>query len=284
MEYGIEQTQAQLGMIVFGLFFTLYLLEIISGRTQRFKRPWRDALFSLVGIIGQPIVSGTLLGGAAGYLLIQYFPESSLSLIDTPFWLAFICLFVIKEFLHYWIHRKAHEWRWLWKLHRTHHSGLDMSVGLMYRYNIFWMFLLPQPWMGAFSLYTGVYEAYALAVLASYLCNVLTHWSFRWDLYLRQALPQTEPLWRLLEKVITLPDAHHAHHAYGRNAHPNGNYAVTLFIFDHWFGTAKTPRQKQSNVGLPISPRLHWAEELFWPLIKKPLLPKPAAASAPRAG
>ncbi|WP_101760010.1 sterol desaturase family protein [Oceanicoccus sp. KOV_DT_Chl] len=274
MEYDVERVQSQLGIVVFSVFFIIYFFELISGRMRRFKRPLRDAAFSLAGLIGQPIVSGALLGGAAGYLLIQLFPESSLSLIDSPIWLAYLCLFFTKEFLHYWIHRKAHEWRWMWKLHRTHHSGLDMSVGLMYRYNIFWMFLLPQPWMGAFSMYTGIYEAYALAVLTSYLCNVLTHTSFRWDIYLREMFPRTEPVWLVLEKVITLPDAHHAHHAYGSGAHPNGNYAVTLFFIDHLFETAKHPHQRQQNVGLPISPRLHWAEELLWPMIKKPLLPK----------
>ena len=274
MEYNVDKVQAQLGAVVFSVFFIVYFFELISGRMKRFKRPLRDAAFSLVGLIGQPIVSGALLGGAAGYLLIQLFPAASLGLIDTPIWVAYLFLFIIKEFLHYWIHRMAHEWRWLWKLHRTHHSGLDMSVGLMYRYNIFWMFLLPQPWLGAFSMYTGIYEAYALAVLTSYLCNVFTHTSFRWDIYLREKFPRTEPLWLALEKVITLPDAHHAHHAYGRGAHANGNYAVTLFVFDHLFGTAKNPHQRQVNVGLPISPRLHWAEELMWPIIKKPLLAK----------
>lgn len=74
---------------------------------------------------------------------------------------------------------------------------------------------------------------------------------------------------------MTLPDTHHVHHAYGKSAHPNGNYAVTIFLFDVLFGTAKFPRQEQATFGLPVAHRLHWAEELFWPLVKKPLLPRP---------
>ncbi|CAH0992476.1 hypothetical protein SIN8267_02602 [Sinobacterium norvegicum] len=279
MENNVADVQAQLGTVVFSVFFIIYALEFFGGRIKTFKRPGRDALFSVAGLIGQPIVSGSILGGVIGYGFATLLPSKSMSLADTPVWLAFLCLFVTKEFLHYWIHRAAHEWRWLWKLHRTHHSGQDMSVGLMYRYNFFWMFLLPQPWLGAFSMYTGLYEGYALAVLASYLTNVLTHTSYRWDLYLRAKLPFTEPAWQVLERYITLPDTHHAHHAYGKGAHPNGNYAVTLFVFDRWFGTAKIPNRRQQQFGLPISPRLHWAEELFWPLVKKPLLPKPAKAN-----
>ena len=84
-------------------------------------------------------------------------------------------------------------------------------------------------------------------------------------------------MWRVLEYVVTLPDAHHAHHAYGKGAHPNGNYAITIFAFDHLFGTAKIVNQRQTQYGLPIAKRLHWGEELFWPLVRKPLLPKPAS-------
>ena len=99
----------------------------------------------------------------------------------------------------------------------------------------------------------------------------------------RKKMPWSEPLWWLVERVITIlhtHHSHHAHHAYGKAAHPNGNYAVTLFIYDIIFGTAKIPNRKQENYGLPISPRLHWAEELMWPLIKKPLLPKTASTTA----
>ena len=118
------------------------------------------------------------------------------------------------------------------------------------------------------------------AGLTTYLVNVLTHVSFRWDLALRQRFPRTEPMWRVLEKIITLPDAHQAHHAWGSDqAHPNGNYAVTIFFYDVLFGTAKLPRQRQEKFGLPISPRLHWAEELLWPIVRKPLLPKADAST-----
>ena len=183
--------------------------------------------------------------------------------------------------LHYWIHRYAHEWRWLWKIHRTHHSAQQLNVGVVYRYNIFWVMLLPQSWVGAFAFYLGLGEAYAAAVMVTFLTNVLTHTNYRWDLWLRQRMPWSEPLWWLIERVITLPDTHHAHHAYGKGAHPNGNYAVTLFIYDVVFGTAKIPNRKQENFGLPISPRLHWAEELLWPLVRKPLLPRTVKAETP---
>ncbi|ROS05469.1 sterol desaturase/sphingolipid hydroxylase (fatty acid hydroxylase superfamily) [Sinobacterium caligoides] len=263
-----------LGVTVLTTFVLIYSAELFSGHIRRAQRPLRDAVFSLFGLIGQPMVSGVIVGGIAGHLAAQWFPSHSNSLQGISFWLLCPLLFVGMELAHYTIHRYAHEWRWLWKIHRTHHSGLDMNSGLLYRYNLFWIFLLPQPWVGAFASYSGCYESFAIAVFITYIINVLTHTAFRWDLYLRTKAPWSEPLWWVLERTITLPDTHHAHHSYGRNAHPNGNYAVSLFLFDVVFGTAKIPNTRQKLFGLPIARRLHWAEEIFWPVVRKPLLPK----------
>lgn len=268
------------GIIVISSFLIFYILELIGGKIQASPRPLRDAGFTLVGLFSQSVLTGALVGTFMAYLLIALWPAHANSYTAISFWIAAPALFFINEFMHYWLHRAAHEWRWLWKIHRTHHSAEHLNTGVLYRYNVFWVLILPHTWTGAAAVYFGLGAPFVAAVLATYLINVLTHTSYRWDLWLRKKFSWSEPLWKVVEQVITLPDAHHAHHAYGKTAHPNGNYAVSLFIFDTIFGTAKTPNTTQSQFGLPISPRLHWAEELFWPLVKKPLLPKPDKQTA----
>ncbi|NRB38235.1 MAG: sterol desaturase family protein [Pseudomonadales bacterium] len=270
----LSYEQQMLGTVVFIVFVSAFLVELFSGRIHKGDRPWRDGVFTLTGLMAHVLLSGPVVGTLSGLAAVMLFPSSSGALIAVNFWLAFVFLFVAQEFCHYWIHRYAHTWRWLWKLHRTHHTAENLNVGVLYRYNVFWVLLLPQTWFGGFAIYLGLGKPYVAAVLITYFVNVLTHTAFRWDLWLREKMPFSEPFWRVLERVITLPDTHHAHHAYGKGAHPNGNYAITLFIFDTWFGTAKVPNQKQHKFGLPIAKRLHWAEELFWPIIKKPLGPK----------
>jgi len=260
--------------IIFVAFFLAYSLELISGKVRASKRPLRDALFCLAAMLTQPFFSGIVVAFAGAAVMGWLFPAHRGDFAELPFWPSFLVIFFLNEFSHYWAHRAAHEWRWLWKLHRTHHSGMDMNASLIFRYNIFWPLIVPQTWLGTAFLYLGQGEAFLLAAACTYLVNVLTHISFRWDLYLLARVPFLERFWPLIENTITLPDTHQAHHAYGREAHPNGNYAVTLFFFDRWFGTAKIPRARQQRFGLPISPRLHWAEELFWPLVRKPLKPK----------
>lgn len=273
--------QTFLGIFVFVSFLLAFGIEWFSGRIKRGPRPGRDLLFTLTGLMSQGIISGAMIGTLAGYIVVQFWGgDMAGSLSHIAFWKAFLVIFITEELLHYWIHRYAHEWRWLWKIHRTHHSAQQLNVGVVYRYNIFWVMMLPQSWIGAFAVYLGQTEAFAAAILTTFITNLLTHSNFRWDLWLRRKMPWTESLWWVLERVITLPDTHHAHHAYGKNSHPNGNYAVTLFLFDRLFGTAKIPNSEQEKYGLPISPRLHWAEELMWPLVRKPLLPKAASKPA----
>ncbi len=269
-----------MGIFIISSFSLAYLAELAAGRITNAKRPLRDALFSLSAMLSQPILTGVVVAFVASNLMVLALPTYANRFAELPFLPCFLGLFFINEMLHYWVHRAAHEYRWLWKLHRTHHSGMDMNAGLMFRYNLFWPLIVPQTWMGSVAMYLGQTDAFLLAAMITYGVNVLTHVSFRWDLWLRKKIPGLKPLWWLIERSITLPDTHQAHHAYGKGAHPNGNYAVTLFIFDVLFGTAKIPRQRQQNFGLPISPRLHWAEELLWPIIKKPLLPKAAAQTS----
>lgn len=266
-------------LIFLGIMISAFALamfaELIAGRIQSAQRTRRDLLFNVASFFTQPVMTGVITASAGAFVMQILFPAHAGAFEHLAFWLVFPFVFLANEFAHYWVHRMAHEWRWMWKLHRTHHSGMDMNATLIYRYNLFWPLIVPQTWIGAIVMYFGQIEAFLAAAVITYLVNVGTHLSFRWDLVLREKYPAFEPVWRVLERVITMPDAHQAHHAYGaEQAHPNGNYATTLFFFDTLFGTAKLPHKRQQHFGLPNSARLPWAEELLWPIVRQPLLPK----------
>ena len=203
---------------------------------------------------------------AVGFLLSRFFPGSAGRFAGTSFLMVFPVWFVTEEICHYWLHRWSHEWRWLWKLHRTHHSAPRLNVGVIFRYNLFWTLLLPQSWFGAAALYLGLTKVFIVSTLITFVVNLLTHTSYRWDLALRR-IPAMNSVFNVLEKVITLPDTHHAHHGMGRHAHMRGNYAVTIFLFDIILGTARIPRTAQERFGLPG--RFDWKEELFWPVMRR---------------
>lgn len=259
--------------IVSSGFILVFLTELLSGKFKGVSRPWRDGGFMLAGLTAHAAMSTPLIGFLAGMLAIYLLPNQTGALADTNFWLAFGVIFFTQELMHYWLHRLTHEKEWLWKLHRTHHTAENMNTGVIWRYNVFWTLCLPQVWMLPFAIYLGLGLPCVLAGMVTFFGNMLTHTAFRWDLWLRKKMPWSEPAWKIIERVITLPDTHHAHHAWGPGSHLNGNYATTLFIFDTVFGTAKIPNREQKRIGLPKGRNINWAEELFWPVIRKPEAP-----------
>ncbi len=259
--------QHMIGVVVLAVFLGMLILEAIGGHHRSSADSWKARGFALAGIASHVLLAGPVVAVSLGVLLNQVFADTRGLFADASFWVAFPIVFLIQEFGHYWVHRWAHEKRWLWKLHRTHHSAEKLNALVLYRYNIFWTLLLPQVWMGALAVHLGMFEVFAACALIEFAVNALTHTPYRWDMALRK-LPGMNPVFNVLEKLVTLPDTHHAHHGLGRHAHARGNYAVSLFFLDVLYGTARIPRARQERFGLPG--KFDWKEELFWPLIRMP--------------
>jgi len=258
--------EKQMGLWILAIFLVMFLAELPGGFHTRGRQSIKDAAFWLTGLGFQTLITPPLIAIAAGFLLNRFFPGSTGRFRDASFWLVFPLWFTTEEFCHYWLHRWSHEWRWLWKLHRTHHSAERLNVGVIFRYNVFWTFLLPQSWFGAIAIHLGLIDVFIASTLITFTVNVLTHTSYRWDLMLRR-VPGMSAVFNVLEKIVTLPDTHHAHHGMGRNAYMRGNYAVTIFLFDTLLGTSRIPRAAQERFGLPG--RFDWKEELFWPVLRR---------------
>jgi sterol desaturase/sphingolipid hydroxylase (fatty acid hydroxylase superfamily) len=267
----VKDQIALLYPVILAVFGAGLLLELAGGRVARTRGTLKGGLFALCGIAAHAVVAAPVIALVLGLLFQHVFPGSAEALVGAPFWLAFPIYFVAEEFGHYWVHRWSHEKRWLWKLHRTHHSAEQLNTLVLYRYNIFWTLMLPQSWFGAAAVHLGLYEVFFASTLVTFTVNLLTHTAYRWDLALRR-LPGMEPVFRVLERWITLPDTHHAHHGLGRHAHVHGNYAVTIFAFDVLLGTARIPHARQERFGLPG--RFDWKEELLWPVFRSRSLPK----------
>lgn len=273
----MNEASSQLYTLLIAIFGASMLAEIIGGQHRLNRQTLKGSLFALAGIAAHSLVAAPIVAVVLGLVFNHVFPHSANRLVGAPFWLVFPLYFVVEEFCHYWLHRWSHEKRWLWKLHRTHHSASQLNSLVLYRYNIFWTALLPQAWFGAVALHLGLVDVFIAATLVTFTVNVLTHTSYRWDLALRR-IPIMNPVLNALEKVVTLPDTHHAHHGLGRHAHARGNYAVTIFLFDVLLGTAKIPRARQERFGLPAA--FDWREELFWPLVRKGIIRSPKKAVA----
>ena len=79
---------------------------------------------------------------------------------DIPFFYALIGYMLFDDLLHYWFHRKGHEWQWLWRFHKTHHTTPTMNVGVAFRQSLYWFILMPNLYFGALAVYVGLGEAF----------------------------------------------------------------------------------------------------------------------------
>ncbi|MBB3047365.1 sterol desaturase/sphingolipid hydroxylase (fatty acid hydroxylase superfamily) [Litorivivens lipolytica] len=251
---------------VAGLFVLGFVIELINSRKLPERPTARDYLLSIGGLTGQAI-SSRVVGALFGFLLVWMIPQHAGSLEDAPFWPAFLLLWVSEEFCFYWVHRFAHTNKHFWKLHRTHHSAKQLGMPVLFRYNIFWPMLQPQGWFAVIAIYLGLEHVYLPFIIMTFGIGLLTHVQWRWDLKLHQ-IPSLRPFMWVLERVITLPDTHHAHHGLGKNGRIKSNYATSLILWDVIFGTAYFPHGKQERFGL--GPRkLNTLEELAWPVFRE---------------
>jgi len=249
----------------------ILLAEIVCGRHRSVygRSDWVviGSLAVLNPLISRSI-AGLLIAAVAGLLL----PQHKGALASFALLPAYLLLFFVVEFAFYWVHRWAHEGQripwlgWLWKIHRTHHAGKYMNVLVTLRINLFWSFVVPTAWITGFAVYLGQGQAVALVVLTIYSWNLITHSNFRWDDPIR-AHPRIGRGFRALEHLVISPGMHHSHHGFGKDGGSYRNYAVTFAFLDWAFGTMHIPQGRPWRYGVP-GPQPHWAEEIFYPLVR----------------
>lgn len=202
-----------------------------------------------------------------------FFPDAKGVIADWPWWAMVGMLLVLDDLSQYWWHRLSHT-TFLWPLHRAHHSAQYMSIRVTFRNNFFYYLMMPGLWFAGALLYVGVGGiVYALYVVVKLAVILGAHCAWRWDQALYK-IPALRPLMWVLERTISTPATHWAHHAI-TNAdgvgHYKGNFGNLLFIWDLIFGSAHITRQYPEEVGLADDQRFgpeRWYHQMFYPLFQ----------------
>lgn len=251
---------------VFILIAILLPIEIFRGAYRKEKMSGNDWLINVLSFLTESLTR-PLFAFAIAYLLAQMIPSSKGALAELPFWPTLIAFFFLQDFIHYWYHRLAHEWPSLWNIHRVHHSANHMSILVNSRINFLWQLLMPVNYVSGLAIYLGLTEIFVVWWAFRAWLNFLTHTEIRWDLPLYN-IAALKPLVWAVEHLLTTPDAHHAHHAFGKNGMPMGNYAPVMIFWDFVFGTAKLPHRAQEHIGIQDDPNYPWYQQLFWPVFR----------------
>ncbi|MEM1434364.1 MAG: sterol desaturase family protein [Pseudomonadota bacterium] len=258
-------------LIVIGLIFLTFLgLEIVFTRFFRKRQQTRDdavveaSSTALLALVVQPLATAGGLG--LGALL---FPGSAGVIEDWPALAIFACFLLVDDLTQYGWHRLSHSVPWLYKLHRPHHNAPYLSIRVVYRNNFFYYLMMPGLWLSGVLIYLGGGWVYTIYIVIKMAVIFGAHSDVRWDepLYRIRALA---PLMWLLERTISTPATHSAHH--GKHAadgvtHYKGNYGNLLFFWDVLFGTAKITRRYPETYGVENLPDTSVGEQLFWPLV-----------------
>ncbi len=257
-------------VIVAGLFATIAFLEFLFGLYKSKNRFGRDWIIDLVSLAQLALIMKPAALFLSLALASWLWPAGRGVLDGLPFWLAFLIVFVPDDFLHYWYHRMAHQWDWMWPMHRTHHTAQQYQVTIAFRENWSWLFFMPGFWWMGLMIHLGLGDVVIVSTLVIGVHNVITHYGFTWDRKLYQKSIMRRVMW-VVERIFNTPSLHRGHHGLGENGVPFGNYGQTLFVWDQIFGTATYMEDRiPEQYGTIAEDESKWYQQLWWPFFRLP--------------
>jgi sterol desaturase/sphingolipid hydroxylase (fatty acid hydroxylase superfamily) len=269
----MNATQIQ-NILVLSMILGFAAMELISRRYQNtVTATANDTKLELFMFLSLVAITQPLAMLTTAKLGAWLAPDYKDVLTDWPWWAMVGILLLCDDLTQYWWHRLSHS-PLLWPLHRAHHSAAYMSIRITYRNNFFYYLMMPGLWFAGALLYLGVSGmVYALYVVVKLSVIMGAHCAWRWDepLYKIRAL---QPLMWVLERTISTPATHWAHHAITQKdgvGHYKGNFGNLLFIWDIIFGSAYITRKYPKQVGLKddqLFGQEHWYHQMFFPLLQ----------------
>lgn len=257
-------------MLAVATVFTAFALaELVRGHFFPAQATREDNRLDLAVTLIFPLISTGVLA-LSGALCAWLMPEQRAALAHWPWWQMLLVLLLADDLTQYLWHRLSHT-SVMWPLHRAHHSAAYMSVRVVYRNNAFYYALMPGIWLSGALLYLGFGWVYVVYSIVKLTVIIGAHSALRWDqwLYRQRALA---PLAWLLERTISTPATHFAHHALTQDdgiGHYRGNYGNLLFVWDMLFGTALITRRYPRAYGLEDD--LAHGPEPWWVQLSYPL-------------
>ena len=222
-------SEAAIRISVFaGLFIIMATLEVLAPRrkltapkSRRWFTNWTIVLID--SLLVRLIFKTAAVGGAI------WAAEEGIGLFNTieaPYWLAFAVSFLALDFAIWLSHLAAHKIPIFWKVHRMHHSDVDIDVSTAIRFHPIEI-VLSMVWKYAWVLALGA-PAAAVLVFEIVLNGgaMFNHSNTKLPLWLD----------RWMRLVIVTPDMHRVHHSIHRHEH-DSNYGFNLSIWDRIFRT-----------------------------------------------
>jgi lathosterol oxidase len=214
-------------MLMTAVFVPLERLAPRDASQRVFRPGWStDAIYVFVGHTAIQAVSALVV--IPGQLLRdRVLGAATLTLGRLPLWAQLPLVLVVADLAFYWIHRAAHRFPCLWRLHRLHHSSERLDWLASERLHLTEVIIVRSLVLVPLTVLGFSQTAVLAYVTFASFHAVFIHANFR-------------PSLRWLEPVLMTPRLHHLHHATDADA-IDKNFAVHLPLLDRLFGTLFAP-------------------------------------------
>jgi len=227
LEEGMALEVPFLLLYAFPLILFLICFEIGLSAFQKRELYHKQDLLASLGIGAGNLLLNVFFKVLILSLLIYFYNRAGWHI--PPVWWSYVLCFLLIDFCMYWAHRIAHERRFFWATHVTHHSSTKYNFSTSFR--VSWtqhlklLFFIPIPLLGL----------HPLVILITYQLSVL------YQFWIHTELIRKLPAW--VEYVWVTPSHHRVHH--GQNArYLDKNYGASLILWDRLFGTFQEEDEK----------------------------------------
>ena len=229
--------------LVFSTYLPILLTAgVVTWMEMRFphREAWRpdvpevrtDLAFMTVVQLALPPFAGFLFAYALiGPVRALDLPFAALWPHGWPLWAQAVAMVLAVDFLRYWLHRAAHHYRLLWRLHAVHHS-----VEHLYWLNTGRFHPIEKALQMMLDSVPFLLMAVDARVIALYYVAYSTNGFFQHcNIRLRYGV---------LNYVVGSAETHRWHHS--REPHEaNANYGNTVIVWDLLFGTWFLPPDRE---------------------------------------
>jgi len=160
-------------------------------------------------------------------------------LLKLPELIKIIIGVLVIDFAGYWIHRYTHSNSFLWKLHRIHHSDIEMDASTNWRGHPLEGPIFVVSRIAVAALLGIDFPTFGVYVLILVPVAVLSHVNLKFPKWIDKSLGL----------IILTPNFHKVHHD-DESAFTNSNYGECFIIWDRIFGTFKQKNIEDINYGL----------------------------------
>ena len=231
------------GFIGVGGFLLILLIESVVPFRPYAASRWRHYAVNLFIATSNALLLSVLLGGliVAAYHSFELHRFGVMHRLGIGGWWNVLVTVIILDGVSYLWHRAYHGVPVMWRMHRVHHSDLDLDVTSSGRFHLTEMVFSAIFRLGIIAALGSSLASVVIFEIVFGLLNQLEHASLR--------IPEPCETW--LRWVFVTPDMHRIHHS-KVTKETNSNYGTLFSFWDRLFGTYRFGMDQRAMViGLP---------------------------------